>query len=284
MAEKLLHYFIWLGGAVLLSALIGIMIGKRQRVAFPWFFQYAIFQAAVTLLLFVVYHYGSYPTYFYTYWTTAALGTVFAFCVVHEIFTVAFKPYPSLQQLGSMLFRWGALVVLLFATVMALSSTGSTVNALTDAILTLERSALLMQCGMVLLLMFFSRHLGLNFRHRVLGLAMGFGGYAAVNLLLVSLRSGGWLTSDTAYSLTMTSVYAVAIVSWIGFMLAPEPARRPVLAEPVSATWDSALSGLNGGSSNGNPSADALLMRMEAAVDRAFARPGNKVFIRSSLE
>src|SRR5688500_12298361 len=284
MAEKLLHYFVWLGGVVLLGALISAMIAKRQRTSFPWFFQYAIYQAAITLLLFAVYHYGSYPTYYFTYWTTAAIGTVFAFCVLHEIFTVGFKPYPSLQQLGSLLFRWGALVVLIFAGVMAVSSTASTVNAITDAILTLERSVRLMQCGMVLLLMFFSRHLGLNFRHRVLGIAAGFGTVAAVNLILASLRTGGWLTSDTAYSLIMTSVYAGAVISWTGFMLAPEPVRRPVLAEPMSAAWDSALSGLNGGSSNGNPSADALLLRMEAAVDRAFARPGNKVFIRSSLE
>jgi hypothetical protein len=284
MAERLVHYFIWLGGFVVLTGLITAMISKRQRQAFPWFFQYAIYQAAIIVLHFAVYHFGNYASYFYVYWTTAAIGTILAFCVLHEIFTLAFKPYPALQQLGSLLFRWGALVVLIFAFVMAVSNTASTVNALTDAILTLERSIRLMQCGMVLLLLFFSRHLGLNFRHRVFGIAIGFGTVAAINLILVSLRSGGWLTSDTAFSLIITSVYASAVVAWTGYMLAPEPARRPVLAEPVSARWDSALAGLAGGSSNSNPGDDALLLRMEAAVDRAFARPGNKVFIRSSLE
>jgi len=281
MAEKLLHYFVWIGGVVFLSALIGVMLRKKQHRSFPWFFQYAIYQAAVTVLLFVIYHDGNYATYFYAFWTTAAIATILAFCTLHEIFSVAFKPYPALQQLGSLLFRWGALVVLIFAGVMAISSTASTVNALTDAILTLERSIRLMQCGMVLLLVFFSRHLGLNFRHRVLGIAVGFGTVAAINLILVSLRSGGWVTSDAVYSLTMASVYAAAVLSWTGYMMAPEPARRPVLAEPVSAAWDNALAGLSGGGSSTSPSDDALLVRMEAAVDRAFARPGNKVFIRS---
>lgn len=281
MAEKLLHYFVWCGGAFALAALISAMIYKRQRTSFPWFFQYAIYQAIVIVLLFSVYHFASYPTYYFTYWTTAAIGTVFGFAVLHEIYRVAFKPYPALQQLGSLLFRWGALVVLIFAGVMAISNSASTVNAVTDAILTLERSIRLMQCGMVLLLVFFSRHLGLSFRHPVMGISAGFGTVAAVNLILVSLRTGGWLLNDSVFSLVNTSSYLTVIAAWTGYMLAPEPARRPVLVEPVSARWDSALAGLAGGSSNSNPSDDALLLRMEAAVDRAFARPGNKVFIRS---
>lgn len=283
MAERLLHYFIWLGGAAVLAALISAMLYRRQQKCFPWFFQYAIYHAAVIVLLFAVYHFGSYASYFYTYWTTAALGTVLAFCVLNEIYRVAFKPYPSLQQLGLLLFRWGALVVGIFAAVMALSNYHSTVDAVTNGILTMERSIRLMQCGLVLLLVFFSRHLGLTVRHPVMGISIGFGLIASVNLILVSLRSGGWLTSDTVYSLTNTLCYTLTVAAWSGYMLAPEPVRRPVLAEPLSATWDSALAGL-GGTSASNPDADALLMRMEAAVDRAFARPGNKVFIRSSLQ
>lgn len=281
MAEKFLHYFVWLGGALFLSILIATMLRKRQHQSFPWFFQYAIYQAAVICVHFVVYHFGSYPSYFFVYWTTAAVGTIFAFCVLHEIFRAAFKPYPALQQLGLLLFRWGVIVVVIFASAMGLSSTNSTAGAITDAILTIERSVALMQCGMVLLLFSFSRHLGLNMRHQVMGIATGFGTVAAINLILVSLRSGGWMLNDSVFSLVNTSTYLATVGAWIGYMLAPEPVRRPVLVEPVSARWDSALAGLAGGTTNGNPSDDALLLRMEAAVDRAFARPGNKVFIRS---
>jgi hypothetical protein len=283
MAENLLQYFIWLSGVVVGLALIAAMLYKRRRASFPWFFQYIIYQTGVTALLFVVFHAGSYASYYYAYWTTAAVGTILAFCVLHEIFTVAFKPYPSLQQLGSLLFRWGSLVVVIFASVMALSNFNSTVDALTNAIMTMERSVRLMQCGLVLLLLFFSRHLGLTFRHPVLGISTGLGAVAAINLILVSLRTGGWMTSELAYSVILTSSYALTLSAWTGYMLAPEPVRRPVLAEPASAAWDSALAGLGGGTTS-SPADDALLVRMEAAVDRAFARPGNKVYIRSVAE
>ena len=93
------------------------------------------------------------------YWSTTAVSVGLGFKIIHEIFLDIFRPYHTLKDLGSVLFKWAGLVMVLVAGVAAASSPASESGPLVQAVLTLQRSVRVVQCGLVFFLLVFSRYL-----------------------------------------------------------------------------------------------------------------------------
>jgi len=142
---------------------------------------------------------------------------------------------------------------------------------LITAILSLERSILMMQCGLLLLLLLFSAQLGVSWRSHLFGITAGFGGYAAVSLTLVTLRTHLGIPSDAAYSLINSLAYTLAAAAWCAYLLAPEPARRAVRVQPVPDGWDFALQGIGR-----TQPPDSFLSNMQKTVDRVLNEANGK--------
>jgi hypothetical protein len=246
------------------------MVRRNLRREFPFFFSYAAFQVVSAPLLWALYHWGSYANYFYAYWVSSALGIGLGLTVLFEIFRHAFRPYAALRGLGSMLFRWAALVLLLVAVITSLSA-ASEQGPMITAIFSLERSIRMMQCGLLMLMLFFSPQLGLSWRSHLFGITAGFGGYAAITLTLVSLRAQLGIPSDTAYSLISSGAYTLAAAAWCAYLLAPEPARLAVRVRHVPDSWDFALQGIGRASAP-----DSFLSNMEKTVDRILDESNGK--------
>ena len=51
-----------------------------------------------------------------------ALNAFFGFKVIHEIFLNVFRPYQYLKDLGTLLFKWAGVVLLLVSVVVAFSN------------------------------------------------------------------------------------------------------------------------------------------------------------------
>ena len=270
MASDLLKYGLWVGGWALSMAVVVTMVRRKLRQEFPFFFSYIALQAVSVPALFVLYHRGVYANYFYAYWVSSALGIGLGLAVLYEIFQHAFRPYAALRGLGSMIFRWAALVLLLAAVVTTLSAPAEQ-STLISAILSLERSIRMMQCGLLILMLFFSPQLGLSWRSHLFGIAAGFGAYAAVSLTLVSLKAQLGIPGDAAYSLINSGAYAFAAVTWLGYLLAPEPARLAVRVQHVPDQWDFALQGIGRASAP-----DSFLANMEKTVDRVLTESNGK--------
>ncbi len=267
---QVLKYALWVGGWALSFAVVVAMARRNLRQEFPFFFSYAAFQAVSVPAQFVLYHRGVYADYFYAYWVSSALGIGLGLTVLFEIFQHAFRPYAALRGLGSMIFRWAALVLLLVAVLTALSAPVGQ-SPLITAILSLERSIRMMQCGLLILMLFFSPQLGLSWRSHLFGIAAGFGGYAAISLTLVSLRAQLGIPGDTAYSLINSGAYTFAAAIWFAYLLAPEPARRAVRVQPVPDSWDFALQGIGR-----TQPPDSFLSNMQKTVDRVLDESNGK--------
>jgi hypothetical protein len=135
-------------------------------------------------------------------------------------------------------------------------------------LLSLERSVRVMQCGLVLFLLMFSRYLGISRRHRSFGIALGFGLFATVELLLLGLQFAKVIDRTTLNILNM-GAYDGAIVTWLVYLIVPVPKLEsaPVLLQPQR--WDLSLGEL------AHPVAPESLMPMfDAMVDRAFSKAG----------
>lgn len=270
-------YALWIGPVLLQGALAVIMLRRKLHKQFSAFFLYTAYELASFPVLFSVYHLWP-QDYFYVSWASSAIEIGLAFAVILEVFSHAFQPYAALHDLGRVLFRWVAVFLLLVAVVLAVAAPGNDASRVVAGILTLDRSLLVMQCGLVLFLVLFLPHLGLSWKHNLVGIGLGFGLYASVQLMLMTLRlqGGSALISDATMTMVNSSAYGGTVLLWMIYALVPEPARRPVLAETKSERWDHALSGMQ----QRPDIEESFLPKLEARVERVMARYNTVVTAR----
>ena len=261
---------LWIAHPVLQLAVAGAMFRRKLYRTFPVFFAYVIFQILSFCVLFPLNTWGSYETvykiYFYLYWTFSAVNLILGFMIIHEVFLDVFRPYHTLKDLGSVMFKWAALVMLLVASVVAASNSGHDMEPILQAITTIQRCVRVAQCGLVLFLMVFSRYLGVSWRQQSFGIALGLGGAATVELATLALFAGGPMSQVTVHVFNLVA-YNLAIIAWFAYVFLESPARTPEANLFTSHRWERSLSDLQAPAQG-----DSLIPMFESMVDRAFSR------------
>jgi hypothetical protein len=263
---QIAFYTLWIAHPVLQSAVAAAMIRRKLYRTSPFFFSYVVWQVLVFSILFPVYRANSYLLFFYVYWTTTAVSVGLGFKIIHEIFLDIFRPYHTLKDLGSVLFKWAGLVMILVAGVAAASSPANESGPLVQAVLTLQRSVRVVQCGLVFFLLVFSRYLGISWRQRSFGVALGFGGFASVELAMIALRVGNYISEFTLNLINM-GAYNLAITTWFVYACSKSADRESSTTLLKSQRWEQSLTDLQRPASS-----DSLIPMFEGMVDRAFSR------------
>jgi hypothetical protein len=260
------YYPLWIAHPVTQVGLAALLWRRKLLRTYPVFFSYLVSEVMLFVVLFV--SQKNYDAYFYLYWIGAGISAVFGFKVIHEVFVDILRPFHALRDLSSMLVRWAGLVVILIALMAAMSSVKSGFPVVVAGLLSLERSVRVMQCGLVLFLLMFSRYLGISRRHRSFGIALGFGMFAAVELAVIGMRVSGIL-NPTVLNIASMTAYDAAVVVWLVYFAVPvrDQRRAEVLLQPQR--WDLSLGELS------HPVApESLLPMFDAMVDRAFSKAG----------
>ena len=247
-----------------LQAVIAVVAYRRKlHREFPIFFTYTLVQIALFGIEYPVSLWCSPSTYFYTFWAGAAVNVVLAFKIIHEIFLDIFRPYHALRDLGTALFKWAALIMILVSVVVISVSPGWD-DPLQQTIEVIQRCVRAVQCGLVLFLLAFCKNLGVSRRRLSFGIALGFGLLAGVELLTTALFSGSHLHRTTMNTIDMAA-YNVGMVLWMTYsLLNRRGALVPVL---VPQRWDEAL-----GDIHPHGDAESLIPMFEHMVDRAFSK------------
>jgi hypothetical protein len=273
-AQRLTHissasvvHALWVAHPILESCLAVMMLWRKEHRKFPIFFAYVISQILNFMILYPVHEMGNLRAYFYVYWIAAAISVAIGFRVIHEIFLDIFRPYHTLKDLGTVLFKWAALVMLLVALVMAVVSPGGQ-DPVVQAVIIAQRCVRVIQCGLTLFLLVFSQYLGVSWRQQSFGIALGFGGFASTELIGVALRSGGQIGSDGTLALLNTAAYTFALLTWIGYASVKSSSREAAGALLVTQRWEQSLGDLQ----HSSASEDSLIPMFEGMVERAFSR------------
>src|SRR5271156_5128703 len=182
---KILYYALWLAHPVLQTVIAIAMFRRGQNREFKYFFAYVVTQIVTFAVVFTSSRY--YPAaLFYLSWIGIAISVALGFKVIHEAFLDVFRPFHTLRDLGTVLFKWAGLVMLLVAGVVSLSANSSHTVPWVQAILTTQRCVRIIQVGMVFFLLVFARYMGISRRQYSFGVALGFGVFAIVELSLVA--------------------------------------------------------------------------------------------------
>ena len=265
---QLAYNLLWFAHPLLQSAVAMLLFRRKLHRTLPVFFGYLVTQIAIFVISYPIYRAHDFKLFFYTYWTGAALSVFLGFKVIHELFLDVCRPYHTLKDLGTMLFRWAGLVMLLVAIVVAVSNPTSPQAPLIQAILTTQRCVRVIQCGLVLFLLVFSKYLGVSWRQQSFGIALGFGAYAGVELGIVALRVSGLIDQTTVDFVNM-SAYNCALAVWLVYVVCKNPSREISCNLLRPQRWEQSLTDLQ----NHYPAEpDSLIPMFEGMVDRALSR------------
>jgi len=257
---------LWIAHPLLQLSVAAVMFYRKLHKVFPVFFAYIISQILMFAVSFPMLQLGYTQYFFYVYWTCAAISLAVGFKVIHEIFLDIFRPYHTLKDLGSVLFKWAALVMLLVAGVVAAATPAAEQGSLVQGVVTVQRCLRVIQCGLILFLLVFSKYLGVTWRQHSFGIALGFGSFAGVELTLLALYASYQL-SQPVISLINMLAYNGAIMIWLAYAWMKSPARDASTSLLKSQRWEQGLTDLQ------HPvSTDSLIPLFESMVDRAFSR------------
>ena len=263
--------------AVVQATTLRVLLSRKLRSEFPLFFRYTAFCATTSLVMLIPFMIACRnDMYYYAYWSLSGVTMILEFAVMYELLVNALKPYSALIDLGKLLFRWAAVFLILAALLTAFATADSGGNKAVAAINLLQRSVRLMQCGLLLLFFGFERRLGLSWRTHSMSIALGLGGYAAVDLITsyFSVRLPLWAG---AFQIFTNLVYLTAATFWVVNLAQPEPARKNVLDSPsrlIFQRWNEALSsyGHRGELAMASNSVESFLPGVEQTVERILAR------------
>ena len=268
MSDRLtfFYYGLWMLHPLLEAAIAVFMVHRRLLRDYRFFFGYVITQLVSFAIVFPAYVWRGYPAMFYLYWGTSAVTVTLGFLVIHEVFVEVFRFFHTLRDLGTVLFKWAGLVMLLVAAVVSISTNSSQNVPWMQAIVTSQRCVRIVQVGMIMFLLFFAQYLGVSWKQHSFGIALGFGSFAVIELILISSFVGDHL-SGTWVSIINMVAYNSSLAVWLGYVAVKRPARDVSRSLLQTQRWEQSISDIH------HPlPADSLIPMFEGMVDRALSK------------
>jgi hypothetical protein len=258
-------YLSWIAGPVLQITLLILMVRHKLQSVFPRFFSYIVFQIVKSGILFVIYRYD-HENYFDAYWSGNAISVLLAVTVMDEILNNLLKQYGGIQSLTSIIFRWSCGLLLLLAIVNAFSSQHTGADRVVSAVLAFDRSVRVMQCGLFFLLMILCRFLRNCWKQHVFGIALGFGIFASIELILVSIVMHFGDAPVAILSLVKSAAYNGVTLLWIMCLRRQTESILEIEVAPQFNVLNVSLAGSIQAGDIG------FLSMVEQAVDRVLSR------------
>ena len=263
---KFLYYALWIMHPLLEAGIALFMLRRGLFRQFKFFFAYIITQLVTFAVLFPAFFWRGSSALFYLYWGCNAVSVTCGFLVIHEVFVDMFKCFHTLRDLGSVLFKWAGLVMLLVAAVVSVSANSPHMPPWIQAIITSQRCVRIIQVGMVMFLLFFAQYVGVSRKQHSFGIALGFGSFAVIELILICSWVGNHV-GDPWMSIINMAVYNASLTLWLSYVAVKRPVRDSSRSLLQPQRWEQSLSDIH------HPlPADSLIPMFEGMVDRALSR------------
>jgi hypothetical protein len=242
---RLLSLFLWISPHVLLGVLAVILCSRRSYREFPCFFAYVLYEIAGFILLFALYSASSVTAeqYAYAYYFTLLFSIALRFGVIEEVSRGLFRESVFLKVAARRSLRCVAGLLLVMGVLLAVYAPGNnSIKLVAGSVV--NRGAAMVQCGLLLSLLLFSRFVGLSWRRPAFGIALGLGVLSSVDLAIFALRtefsSAAWIPY---LNWAITGTYFVCVSIWIAYLLAPElePASLTVVSRDEVENWNTEL-------------------------------------------
>jgi hypothetical protein len=243
---RVLSLFLLIAPHVLLGVLAVILYKRRLYREFPCFAAYVLYEIAKFIPMFTLYSVQGVTgkQYAYAYCVTLLLSIALRFGVIDEVSKDLFCKSQFLKVAVRRTLQGVTGLLLVIGILFAVYAPGDNSAKWYAGIFVVNRGAAMVQSGILLALLLFSRFLGLSWRRPAFGIALGLGVLTSVDLAYSALRAAftSYVAADFL-DLLITGTYLVCVSIWTGYLLAPElePASLAVLPRDEVETWNREL-------------------------------------------
>ena len=263
---------------------LGVLFWKKKlHDRFPMMGKYLGLRMASMPILLVLFHGQAqhwfhnycFDIYFFFYWAVYIVSAVLLFFVSIEVFRSALSEFSGLQKLGTVIFRWAALI----SAVLSLSTVQlehPKIILLPMIALRLMRSVSILELCLLGFLCLSFNALRLSVRDMAFGIALGLGLMSAndfIESLVISIHTSMTASWQFAYE----SVILSTLCMWVTYCALPEPVRKPVLM-PIDSfilRWNEIASALGHTGTQvamQRPARGFVLSEVEKAVESTLTR------------
>jgi hypothetical protein len=221
--SALLWYYLLVVPHLLLVVVLVALLRRGVYRQFPIFCAYIAFEITQFVVLFAMLRSSkSGVAYGIGYSVGLTLSTALRFGIIHEIYGHLLRNYAALHRFGTPLFRWITVGLLLIAVLVAWGAGGTDPSWILFVVHVLDRTASIVQCGLLLGLFLFSAYLGLSWRSHVFGIALGMGVFASVELAASAIRAQTGFVYNAYLNYATMATYHLCVLVWIFYLWAPE--------------------------------------------------------------
>ena len=229
MTFPLLDNVLWATSFLGHVALLVVLLWKRRWREFPIFAALIAYQASVTVLLFLVSHYGNRHTYFLSYWSTAFGDYAFQVALIVEIARDVLRPTGRWVQGAWRSFALWSGVGTALAAGLACTIGASGAKGLDLWEVRLTVFTALLTCELFLAMSAAANRLGLPWRSHVMAIGQGLTVWAALALLGdLGHVLFGWERQFAAFDYVSEFAYVGVLAFWAVALWLPERARAPL--------------------------------------------------------
>jgi len=215
-----------------------------------------------------------FPFYFYPYWAVYIASAITLFFVTLEVFRSVLSAFAGLMRLGTVVFRWVALVSAV-ASLGSISYTHPSLSLIPDFALALMRSVSILELCLVAFLCLCINALQLSFKDLAVGLGFGFGLMSANDLIFAAFIPGNSsLTAPLQFA--YEGVILAVLATWVVYCAMPESVRKPMVM-PANSTiyrWNEIAAALGHGTKVAvqQPANGFFLTDVERVVEKVLTR------------
>jgi hypothetical protein len=210
------------------------------------FFVYTLFCVLRTaVLVFLRNGVGAHSSiYFTAYSVSMLIDTALAFLVIQEVYANVLYRYQALRALSVLIFRWAFMLLALVAVVIAVAVPAADASPMLGGVMLFERSAMIVELGLVVLLFVLARALALGWRECVFGIAAGLCLFCSLDLAALTLRAHYGPSAALVYSTFKSLAYMATVAVWTVYIYRSEKSRNREIVpfqSDMLESWNSAV-------------------------------------------
>lgn len=225
-AHSLLWHYLWVAPNLLLLFLAVILRKRGLHTRVPGFFAFCLVAALGELAVYSADVLPLIPAsaFWGIYCVNVAVQGLLKFVLIGEIFAQLSGAYSSITQLGKMLIRGVAGIVLLMATFAAAYAPRDGLFAVVSGANFLEQTIYIVECALLSFLVLFAAYFHLHWDRVILGITLGLSISACVHMgIWATLANAGLPSSvrDVLIFLKM-GTYHFCVLLWLYYVLEPK--------------------------------------------------------------